>query len=258
MGLANVKVAETRVPRNIMDVFKPSVSLEHVTGIKIAIWGRAKVGKTHFAMTAPKPIYGIDTEGSWSLNRKQFSKEDQEKINVAQVLYESDKKNHKVDVVASLQAAYDALDVLTDFIATYEGPVGTIVIDSGSDIWDWLGTWKDESNFSDPGRLAWGHANKRYNEFIMMMLHSKWNVIGIFRAEAAVGNSGVDLGYDKAKWQKKTDYWFDVIIEFQQTATGRKAVFRGDRYGGNLGTIENPTWDTLVQHLETKKKVKVN
>lgn len=257
MGLAT-KVVETRVPRNIKDIFRPSVELEHVTGIKLAIWGRAKVGKTHFAMTAPKPIYGIDTEGSWSLNRKQFSEEDQKQIHVAQVLYESDKKAHKVDVVQSLQAAYDAMDVLTDFIADYQGPVGTIVIDSGSDIWDWLGTWKDEQNFSEPGRLQWGHANKRYNEFIMMMLHSKWNVIGCFRAEAAVSSSGADFGYDKAKWQKKTDYWFDVICEVQMAPTGRNFVFRGDRYGGNLGTLENPTWSDMMRHLEAKKKVKVN
>jgi hypothetical protein len=247
-----------RVPRNIKDLFKPSVELEHVAGFKIAAYGRAKVGKTHLAMTAPKPIYGIDTEGSWSLNRKQFSLKDQEQINVAQVLYEADKKSHKVDVVASLDAAFEAMDVLTDFIATYDGPIGTIVIDSGSDIWDWLGTWKDEQNFSEPGRLQWGHANKRYNEFIMMMLHSQWNVIGLFRAEAAVGGTGADLGYDKPKWQKKTDYWFDVILEMKYDGLTRQAIFKGDRFGGTHSPLTNPTWESIVKHLEDKTKIKVN
>lgn len=257
MGLAS-KVVETRVPKNIREIFKPSVELEHVAGLKIAIWGRAKVGKTRFAMTAPKPIYGIDTEGSWSLNKDAFSLEDQKQINVAQVLYEADKKKHRVDVVASLNAAIEALDVLTDFLVDYTGPVGTIVIDSGSDIWDWLGTWKDEQNFSEPGRLQWGHANKRYNEFILMMLHSKWNVIGCFRAESAVDAKGADYGYDKPKWQKKTDYWFDAICEVKKTGNGRDFIFTGDRFGGNLGRLENPTWSDVTKLLESTKKVKVN
>jgi hypothetical protein len=253
-----IKDEPERVPRNIKEIFKPSVELEHVSGLKIACWGRAKVGKTHLAMTAPKPIYGIDTEGSWSLNRLQFPKDVQEQIHVAQVLYEADKKLHKVDVVKSLDAAYEAMDVLTDFIADYKGPIGTIVIDSGSDIWDWLGTWKDESNFTDPGRLAWGHANKRYNEFIMMMLHSQWNVIGCFRAEAAVGDRGADLGYDKAKWQKKTDYWFDVILEMKYDGLTRQVIFKGDRFGGTHTPLTNPTWDSIVKHLRDTSKIKVN
>jgi hypothetical protein len=136
-------------------------------------------------------------------------------------------------------------------------PRGTIVIDSGTDIWDWLGIWKDEQNFKEPGRLQWGHANKRYARFIIMLLHSKWNVLGTFKAEGMVDSKGGDMGQDKAKWQKKTDYYFDVIIEYKLVGNIRQAIFRGDRYGGNLGVLENPTWDDVKKHLERKKKVEV-
>jgi len=316
MGLADkVKSVEVgRVPRNIRDVFRPSTELEHVSGLKIAVYSRAKVGKTHLAFTCPLPIYGIDTEGSWGLNRKQFPEEIQKQVHVRQVLYDASKKDNLVDLVAALNAARDALDVLTDYITCndlvetflssvkqatmaeliaglttseytpnqdlieyvleemvfYESitagevytyvkpfPKGTIVIDSGTDIWDWLGIWKDEQNFSDPGRLQWGHANKRYNQFIMMMLHSKWNVLGSFKAEAMVDSKGADMGTDKPKWQKKTDYWFDVIIEMKRIGNDRQVVFRGDRFGGNIATLVNPTWDDIVKQLESVKKITV-
>lgn len=317
MGLA--KTAATRhVPKNIRDVFRPVTELESLTGLKIALWSREKIGKTHLTFGCPVPVYGIDTEGSWDKNKDQFTAEQLKHVHVTQVLYEADKEKGVVDVVQSLEAAIDAMDAVTDYIAANRKiddalkttitlqeafkvsapddvqpdeiaayttqaqnvldemvelgvasvkdgvytrlkpfPVGTIVLDSGTDIWDWLGIWKDEKNFSEPGRLQWGHANKRYNQFIMMMLHSRWNVVATFKAEAAVSDKGGDLGFDKPKWQKKTGYWFDVIIELQRTANGRVAVFRGDRFGGNLATIENPTYQSIVAQLQSKKKLKV-
>jgi hypothetical protein len=327
LGQKTHKVVETgRVPKSIRDAFRPAIELEHVAGLKVAVYSRAKVGKTHLAFTCPLPIYGIDTEGSWALNKNQFSEDIQRQVHVAQVLFMAEKEGGKVDLVASLDAARDALDSLTDYIScndrveeflkvkgtatltevlvgitnaaagpwndqqtgvyipnqetveyvleelvqygcsTKEGelykyvnpfPRGTIVIDSGTDIWDWLGIWKDEQNFTEPGRLQWGHANKRYNEFIIMMLHSKWNVLGSFKAEAMVDTKGGDLLTDKPKWQKKTDYWFDVIIELKSMGPDRQAIFRGDRFGGNIGTLLNPTWQDIVTQLESKKKVKV-
>jgi len=319
MGLASgpkgKSVEVGRVPKSIRDVFRPSTELEHVSGLKIAVYSRAKVGKTHLAFTCPLPIYGIDTEGSWSLNKNQFSADVQKQVHVSQVLYMADKEGGKVDLVKSLDAARDAVDVLTDYIACNDKvetflkekehatvleiivglttpdyipnpdtisyvleemafygtarlsedqwafvtpfPKGTIVIDSGTDIWDWLGIWKDEQNFTDPGRLQWGHANKRYNQFIMMLLHSKWNVLGSFKAEAMVDTKGGDIGTDKAKWQKKTDYWFDVIIEMKKIGNDRQVIFRGDRFGGNISTLINPTWNDIVTELESNKKIKV-
>ena len=326
MGLASgpkgKSVEVGRVPKSIRDVFRPSTELEHVSGLKIAVYSRAKVGKTHLAFTCPLPMYGIDTEGSWGLNKNQFTEAIQRQVHVKQCIFDASKKHNLVDVVAALAAAQDALDVLTDYIECNDmvetwltgksatlpeimsgittpeytpnedlvlyvleemldyncitiGPVdpanavpvkytyvkpfpkGTIVIDSGTDIWDWLGIWKDEQNFSDPGRLQWGHANKRYNQFIMMMLHSKWNVLGSFKAEAMVDSKGGDIGTDKPKWQKKTDYWFDVIIELKSVGNDRQAIFRGDRFGGNIATLTNPTWSDIVQQLESKKKITV-
>lgn len=326
MGLNTGNVKSTtggKVPLSIRNAFKPSTQLEHVTGLKVAVFSRAKVGKTHLAFTCPKPIYGIDTEGSWGLNRNQFDKETQEQVHVSQVLFMADKEKGKVDLVQSLDAAKDAMDVLTDYIkyndrvGTYleamktaplvdivnavkpdnvkEGtdayevltdvvlyvleemvyyasvdlrddkyvwlkpfPRGTIVLDSGTDIWDWLAIWKDE-NFTDQrtSRLSWGHANKRYNEFIMMMLFSKWNVYATFKAEAAKTDKGADLKYDNPKWQKKTDYWFDVILEMKNEPEGRVIYFRGDRFGGVTDTLVNPGWDDIQKLLESKKKVKV-
>ena len=246
----------------VKKAFKASVNLEVVKGLKIALHGKEKTGKSHFAGTAPAPIYIIDTEGAWHLNRLAFPHDKQEQIFVSEVLYMAGKKDGKVDVVASLDAAMEAIDALTTLIReTPPEKTGTIVVDSVTDIWDWLAIWKDTAILPGPdtkgSRLEWGHANRRYAEFILMLLHSQWHVILTGKSDEIVSDKGVSLGIDRAKWQKKTGYYVDVIAEMKKDAQGvRTLTLKGDRFGDIREVIPNPSWDVLIKAFEKRTGVK--
>lgn len=262
MAFGNKPLAKTteQEKKSIKDLFKPSVELEVVHGLKIGVYGRWKVGKTHFALTAPLPVYVVDTEGSARTNVKLFSKERQDNIYISEVINWADKKDKKVDLMASLDATMDSIDVLTDMIVEQPDANGTIVIDSASDIWDWLNQWLELSasrtSAGNINRLEWGKANRRYTEFMYMLLRSRWNVVMTFRSFEAVSDKGQSLGYDQPKWQKNTPYWLDLITELKLEGTETVMKFRGDRFGRLTEDLRNPTWKSLEEYLAKKSGVK--
>lgn len=249
--------------KKIKDLFKPSVELEVVSGLKIGVYGRWKVGKTHFALTAPLPVYVVDTEGSARTNVKLFPKERQDKVFISEVINYADKKDKKIDLMASLDAVMDSVDVLTDMITEQPDADGTIVIDSASDIWDWLNQWLELSadtvrtKGGNISRLEWGKANRRYTEFMYMLLRSRWNVVMTFRAFEAVSDKGQSLGYDAPKWQKNTPYWLDLITELKMEGLETVMKFRGDRFGRLTEDLRNPNWQSLMEYLAKKSGVKI-
>lgn len=249
---------------NFNEIFRPSTQLEKIHGIKVGVFGRAKVGKSHFALTAPLPIYAVDTEGSLALNVLQFDEKRRSQIFIANVLREADKLHHKIDLSQSLAALEEAIDMLVDTIVEQgeADKVGTIVIDSGTDVWDWLGIWIDavasQKSSVGPFRLEWGKANRKYTQLIQMLIKSNWNVIWTFRAVEAINEQGQSLKYDQPKWQKNTPYWLDVICEMKMTGPQTNLIkFAGDRYGRISKDLENPTWDTFVAHLKKHTKVEI-
>jgi len=249
--------------RGLHEVFKPSVELEAVKGLKMGVYGRPKVGKTHFAMTAPTPIYFIDTEGTARLIAKRFDEARQLEIHIAEVLEEADKSKHKIDLTMSLDALGEAVDLITDAVIASNDPdsptyekYGTIVIDSGTDVWEWLGIWLEEkattkkTNSGDMPRFEWGKANKKYIQMMYMLLRSNWNVIMTFRVKEAMDSQGNSLGWDDPKWQKNTGYWLDMVAEISEDALGPVMRFKGlDRFGKIHADIQNPTWERIVEEL---------
>lgn len=265
MAFGNKPLAKTNEEekKSIKELFKPSVELEMVAGLKIGVYGRWKVGKTHFALTAPLPIYFVDTEGSARINAKLFPKERQEQVYVSEVINWADKKEKKIDLMASLDAVMDSVDVLTDMILENPDAGGTIVIDSASDIWDWLNQWLEMSadavrtKGGNISRLEWGKANRRYTEFMYMLLRSRWNVVMTFRSFEAVSDKGQSLGYDQPKWQKNTPYWLDLITELKMEGTETVMKFRGDRFGRLTEDLRNPSWESLADYLKKKSGVRI-
>lgn len=249
--------------RSLDEIFKPAVGLEHVPYLRMAIFGRAKIGKTHFALTAANtgPVWIIDTEGAVNINIMSVPPELRSRIHVADILCFSDKKNRKVDLVASLDALRDAIDKLTDYIKDNPGEIGTIVVDSATDMWDWMSIWLEEegaTNFSTGGKMLrteWGKANKKYAELMYMLLGSGWNIILTFRAREAVNSKGESLGFDNARWQKNTDYWIDLICEYRKDGLDRSLRVIGGRFGDSISPLTNPNWDDLLDHLEKQTGV---
>ena len=42
--------------------WKKPTEIIHKTGLKVLAWGEPEVGKTHFALTFPEPVYVVDTD----------------------------------------------------------------------------------------------------------------------------------------------------------------------------------------------------
>jgi len=51
-----------KVVPSFEEFWRPGSQLVHEQGLKILVWGEPEVGKTHFALTAPEPVYVVDTE----------------------------------------------------------------------------------------------------------------------------------------------------------------------------------------------------
>lgn len=262
-GGVSASPSTDRNERSLDEIFKPAVALEHVPYLRMAVYGRAKIGKTHFALTAAQtgPVWIIDTEGAVNINIMSVPPELRSRIHVADILCFSDKKNRKVDLVASLEALRDAIDKLTDYIKTNPDEIGTIVVDSATDMWDWMTIWLEEegaTSFSSGGKMLrteWGKANKKYAELMYMLLGSGWNIILTFRAREAVNSKGESLGFDNARWQKNTDYWIDLICEYRHDGLDRTLTFHGGRFGDAVEPLTNPDWTGLLNHLEKQTGV---
>ncbi len=254
---------EPRKSRPVSELFTPAVDLESSDSLKVALYGRAKVGKSHFAYSAAQDekVYIIDTENSAKTLLKRFPPSLQQNINVINVMMTAGKTDKKVDLIASLNAMYEAIDSLTDMILEQQESnkeSGCIILDSATDLWDWLQIWLEEranvkrTASGDMPRFEYGKANKKYTEFIQMLLRSDWDVILTFRAKEAMTSKGESLGYDNPRWQKNTDYWVDLIAELKRDGTDHIMSFVGGRYGDWIDDITNPTWRKLKAHINSQ------
>jgi hypothetical protein len=250
--------------------FKPAAELEIRDSAKFALYGLEKTGKTHFCRTAKRPMWVIDSEGSWNweIDQMKARGESIDGINVSQVLKWANKSEGKLDLIGSLDALVEAIDLVTTVIAMEgpDAPKGTIVIDSMTDLWDWLGIWLDEipgkmkSGTGDKmSRFEWGKANKRYIDVIYMLLHSNWNVIFTFRAKPIVDDKGGDTGNNVARWQKNTGYYVDSIIEMSFVAGEFQAQFHKGRLGKFMygQVLRNPDWGSVVKFIKEKSGITI-
>jgi hypothetical protein len=254
------------VPEKTLDeLFKPMTGLEVIDHITVGIQGRPKVGKSHFCLTAldatDGPIYVIDTEGAIKLNAQAFPPASRERLFIAEILQFAGKSNNKVNLVQSLDALMDAVNKISDAAIAEPEIKGTIIVDSATDIWDWLGIWLDEAaevkrtKTGAMPRFEWGKANEKYAEIMYMLLRTNWNILLTYRSKEACNSDGVPLGIDVPRWQKNTAHWLDLIVEIKKEDT-RVMRIHGGRYGENLPDLENPTMPKLLAMLKKESGVK--
>lgn len=195
---------ELSVP-NVDEFFRVVSELPPVEGLKVGVYGVTGAGKTHFALTAPKPIFVIDTEFGARLPAENVG--DKDGIYIFEAL-QLDEETMDVDPIGSLEKVEEALRAVIRYIQENKDQRGTIVLDSASDIWQWLGIWLEE----DPGtkkkedrilRFEWGKANKRYMLMIQKLLRSKWNIVLTGKVQEVFDVEGKPvLGRYKPRWQK--------------------------------------------------------
>lgn len=241
------------------EFFKKSKGFVHDQGLKCLAWGKAEVGKTYLALSFPSPIYVIDTEFGTAPVTRHFPEKDI-------FIYEAailDPSTDEPDVEASLKNLEEAVATLKD-VST-----GTIVIDSGTDIWQWLGAWVEQqarksgrmTSAGTPQRLEWGRANLRWRQLILRLMAKPVNFVITAQAAQEYTSKGEATDDYRAKVQGQTPHMCDIIVELQKTyvlvekgkpmVSKYMATLEKCRFQRGLDLkIEDITYDSLVAALE--------
>lgn len=260
MGWNKDKDETDEDPVEIEDFFKSSSDFTVDEGavftspLKVMVWGDAKLGKTHFAMSFPEPIYVIDTEfGAPPLLRKFQGKD----INImsAAVL---DPDTDEPDMEKSLDKLEKAISTLKDLDR------GTIVIDSGSDIWGWLGAWVEQeaakrgkiTKAGTPQRLEWGRANLRWTQLILRLMNKDgMHFVITSQPRELYNKSGEAMGVYEPRVQKMTKFKCDLVLNItseynddnEEIYVARPTTCRFQRNWDMA--IEDVTFDKLTKKM---------
>jgi len=171
-------------------------------GLKLGIYGDFGTGKTHFALTAPEPVYIIDTELGSPQLAHNFEGKDVKVIDVAEK-----------DGSLSYQKILDAVEYITQ-----QEKVGTVILDSATDLWSFCQEFAKVNIFKikPEARLAqqwdWGVINNLYLKILMKLLRLECNLILTAREAEVYISAGQVSGQVKAKWQKETGFWVDTVL----------------------------------------------
>ena len=188
------------------DFFTPIADCVVSDKIKCAVYGDPGSGKSHFAASFPEPIFVIDTENRFARLGAKYPGKD---IRVMHCYMEDDEG--LFDPVATLHNAEIA--IARARAACKDKAVGTIVIDSASDIWVMAQEYMKTEHLSrDRFALVnregwnWGIANKRNDAVVMKALVQDCNVV--VTGKAAYDEAGLSRG----TWRKDVPYAADVIL----------------------------------------------
>ena len=181
--------------------FKKLSEAKQDRGIKILSYGNFSTGKTHFALSSTAPVYIIDTENGASPLADKFP--DAQIINIQNMDNDNVEEKDEVKNFENYQNAVDYLCSLPD------EQIGTIIIDSISDIWEWAQAYGKIKVFklSIEDRLKaqfdWGVINRLYKAQLLKLINKKCNLIVTAR-EVEVYNGPVASGRYQPKCQKLT------------------------------------------------------
>jgi len=258
----NTKESMKKPSENLLAMFKPAIDIPAVKCLRMGIFAPAKCGKTHFCLTAKRPIYFLDTEKSANILVKQLPEDVQREIFIVDLVEYAEKKGNHLDVVSSMEVAFDVIGQLIDAVSESE-QVGTIIVDSCSDLWDFLKAWLQEQtdlktvkSTGDMMSTEWGRANKRWTQFMRLLQASNWNVILTFKAKEKFGSKGERLGIFDPDWQKNTFHWLDLNVELRRVVNNHVFIIHGGRFGDTYEEKSNINFDELRQYLTDKSGVK--
>jgi hypothetical protein len=262
--LAEVQPIEIKKIEESVKEFKAVdlAELHKERGLKILIYGLPGTGKTHFCLTAPDPIVFIDTEFSVD----QFYPLVKNKKVYCYQIFEYDKNTFEMDSITMLKKVEKSIYEITNIIKPK-----TIVIDSGTSIWQYLQDWlryeivKIGDKLNKKGvpadRRDWWRANSKYYGILMSLLASPANLIITAQSKPDYDQLGNPIGATPSM-QKYTPYWVGVILETESEIlpTGEVKFYATIRKCRTPTTeplvgvkIENPSFEKLVNLIKSKE-----
>ena len=269
------EVSQTPKEVTLESAFQPREKLLEKRGAKVFIWGNYGIGKTFFSLTFPEPIYVISTEYGVQQLLYHFPDKD---INIMEcnkpytdapikkVTGKADESIGNVDPEISLREVEKATLLLKDI------KKGTIVIDSGTDLWEWFSAWIDYNadKYTKSGqmmRTEWGKVNSKYKNILMRLISRPVNFVMTARSQSVYSSEGRETATEKFSGQKNTPFIPDIVLHIQKqirpdidTKTGkvtgnieeRIATIEKNRFGAHGQLIIDPTYDSLKKSLENE------
>jgi len=273
------KEITTQVPEvaeTVENLFVPAKKAIQRTGVKLFVWGGYGVGKTFLALSFPPPVRVISTEFGVAQLLHHFPDKDigimecTEPYTEAPIKARTGKADDQplpFDPTVSLRKVEKASLALKNM----EG--GTIVLDSGTDLWSWLGQWIEltaEKQYSKTGgmmRTEWSKANARYRTILMRLLSRPTHFVMTGRSQQVYDGQGNQTAMEKFAAQKETPYFADIIVHLSKkprqnvdVSTGkvtgsvlqRIGIIEKCRFGDtNNMAVTDPTYDSLKESLKT-------
>ena len=203
-------------------------------------------GKTYFALSCIPPVYVIDTEFGAAQLAKQFPDKD---IRIAHVWELGD--DFETDPITCLANVDMAVESLSDVSE------GTIVIDSGTDLWKWIqGVLRllvlkvDKTANVRPSDYAW--ANAKYASVILRLLKQPVNFVITARAKPIYTSASLDTtGELEPQWQKDTPHFVDFVIRMDIIQGERYGTIEKCRFTKDTGkSIKELDWDKLYERFK--------
>jgi len=243
----------------VKEQVKPKIEFKSLSeaklnrGIKILSYGSFSTGKTHFALSSDKPVFIIDTENGASPLADKFP--DAQVINISNMDSENIEEKDEVKNFDNYQNAIDYLVKLPD------EQVGTVIIDSISDIWEWTQAYAKIKVFKIPieDRLKqqwdWGIINRLYLKNLKKLINKNCNLIIIARESEVYAGAGQPTGRYEPKCQKKTPFWVDIVLHHEMKFINKQILFQAKiekcRQKGEIinKIIENPTLEKIKEIL---------
>ena len=186
--------------------------------LKVGVHGLQKSGKTRFAMSSSVnhgPTYIIATEPGVKPLARLFPEKE---IYFCEV-YEPDYTGvFEVEATQTLANIDQAVRKLRKMAIEKPGSVGTVVVDSVTDVWKWVQEWmkmevlKIDKTARVRQQWDWGHANNKYQNIIMQLISLPCHVILTAQDREEYAGPGAPTGTYTPRWQNQTPYWVDIVI----------------------------------------------
>lgn len=198
---------------------KASTVAMHKTGLKVLIFGETDTMKTGFALSAVKaapPVFDFDTELGAPPLFIHFTKEELDQIDWCDATF-LDPKSDLPDPLVMLQKLESSITAIKEFTdnVTPEKPIaGTVVIDSLTDVWDWIQEWLEGVGVKKKGtllRFNWPKARHRIKKLIFRLIAKPVHLICTAHPQVIyVGSEATDRF--RPRVEKALPHRFDLVI----------------------------------------------
>jgi hypothetical protein len=261
------KDAKATVEEEIRPAFVRVDSTKVINHLKIGAHGQEKTGKTRFILSAPPPVYIIKTEeGVDPLVRLYPDKE----IYTMSCYTPDEVEMFQVEATKSLGNMDNAVKILRGMIAKDPTSIGTVAVDSVTDVWKWVQSWMKSEilKLDKTARVRqqwdWQYANDKYQNIIMQIVAMPCNVILTGQDKQLYSGPGQPSEEYTPRWQGQTGYWVDIIMGMKKLPDkAGKIHYYGevedsrhmnDKLEPIAGlSIENPTFDKVIDALRGKE-----